>query len=640
MTLQATGSRRTLLLLSGITLAGAILRFYNYQNLTLFNDELSALTRLRYDNFADLIRLGVMPDMHPAGIQVFLWFLTRLFGNSEAVVRLPFVLAGIGSIPLVYAIGKRWFSEQTGLLSAACLAVLQYPVYFSQMARPYSMGLFFCLLTVYFMGRIIDSASVKKSDLAGFVLAGVACMYIHYFSFLFAGIAGFTGIFLISRERRKKYLLAGVAMVVLALPHWPVYKHQLLVGGLGGPEGWLGAPDEDAFRNYLFYVFNDSRMVALLLWGTGIASFVYYRKTLNLSRYHLVCLLFFLMPFGIAYYYSIWKNPVFQYSILLFSFPYLLLILFSFIPADLSLNKFYPMLLLFPAAIAWSTIVEKKYYSTEHYGVFRQLAERTVELNNSLGDRNITNTFNVYNPYYLDYYFAKFKRPVTGAQYRCMEADSLKILRDIVNRSTTPYFLHAWSNIYEPPEADEIIRQQYPFRIIHDRHINSALSLYARSKPDSARTEKIIFSATHDFEHFRWPNDQYFMSREPVHGGSYSSDLSGKEYGNTFITTLSAVGYEAGCILSVSCWIYPQEVPVNTLLVVTVQDRDEKTLFWQAGKAGTFITGPDQWQQFFFSCILPSGLPPYARLKIFPWNRTKQNTWIDDLEITIRKGNQ
>ncbi len=640
MTLHSSGSRRSLLLVSGIMLAGAIMRFYNYQTLSLFNDELSALTRLRVDRFADLIRLGVMPDMHPAGIQVFLWFLTRLFGNSEAVVRLPFVLAGIGSIPLVYAVGKRWFSEPTGLLSAACLAVLQYPVYFSQMARPYSMGLFFCLLMVFHMGRIIDAAMVKKSDYAGFVVAGAACMYIHYFSFLFAGIAGFTGIFLVSPERRKQFLLAGVAMVLLALPHWPVYKHQLLVGGLGGPEGWLGAPDENAFRKYLFHVFNDSLMVALLLWGTGIASFVYYRKTLTLGRYHLVCLLFFLLPFGIAYYYSIWKNPVFQYSILLFSFPFLLLFLFSFIPTGIPDKKFLPLLILLMGVIVYSTVLEKKYYSTQHYGVFRQLAERTVELNNSLGDRNITNTFNVYNPYYLDYYFEKFRRPVTAAQYRCMEADSLKTLRDIVDRSTTPYFLHAWSNIYEPPETDEIIRRQYPFRILHDRHVNSALSLYARNKPDSTRVEKIIFSATHDFEHFRWPNDQYFMSREPVHAGSYSSDLSGKEYGNTFKAPLSAVGYEAGCVLSVSCWIYSREVPVNTRLVVTVEDRDEKTLFWQAGNADVFISSPERWQQFFFSCILPPGLPPFARLKIFPWNMNKKNIWIDDLEITIRKSNQ
>lgn len=632
-------SQRSFLLLSGITLLGSLLRFYNYSDLTLFNDELSAITRLRYTNLSELIQLGVMPDMHPAGVQVFLFILTRLFGNSEAVIRLPFVLAGIASIPLLFLIGKRWFNETAGLTSAAALAVLQFPVYYSQMARPYSLGLFTCLLVLWFFTLIIDtnntSEKVRTGVFAGFVLAGAACMYIHYFSFLFAGLVGLTGVFMVPRVLLKKYLLSGILMVLLALPHWPVYKHQLLVGGLGGPGGWLGPPDEDTFRKYLFYLVNESYLVAFLVWGIGIGSFVYYRKTLSLKKYHLLCLLFFLMPFLVAYYYSIWKNPVLQYSILIFSFPCFLLFLFSFLPDLYEFRKKLFLVLLILLVGCGSTVVEKRYYQTEHYAVFRQLAERTIELNNTYGDQNITNTFNVYDPYYMNYYFEKFKRPVSAAQYRCMEPEKLIVFRDLVMKSTTPYFLHAWSNIYEPLEIEEIIRQQYPNLVVHDEHFNSGLSFFSRKPTDSSSVEKFIFAASHDFENFRWTNDQVFMSQKHVHSGNYSANLGGQEYGNTFRTKLKNVGYQGSCVLSVSCWLYSEESDTGAQFVVTVTQQN-KTLFWQSGKFNAFNPIPGQWKQFFLTCSLPAGMDENANLLVFPWNINKKKIWMDDLEINLK----
>src|SRR5688572_14049097 len=60
-----------------ILLVAAILRFYHYSDWSLSNDELSALNRLRYDSFTEVMKHGVMlNDMHPPGIQAFLYILT------------------------------------------------------------------------------------------------------------------------------------------------------------------------------------------------------------------------------------------------------------------------------------------------------------------------------------------------------------------------------------------------------------------------------------------------------------------------------------------------------------------------------------------------------------------------------------
>ena len=85
---------------SVLVFVGALFRFYNYNNWSLSNDELSAITRLNYSSFSEMIEQGVrLIDMHPVGVQSFLWMWTHLFGMSEEVLRLPFVLLGILTIP-------------------------------------------------------------------------------------------------------------------------------------------------------------------------------------------------------------------------------------------------------------------------------------------------------------------------------------------------------------------------------------------------------------------------------------------------------------------------------------------------------------------------------------------------------------
>ncbi len=84
-------------LLGIIVAAGVILRFYDYSQLPYGYDEFSALFRTRFSNFNDLIKYGVVAsDTHPAGVQVFLFLWVKLFGESEMVVKLPFMLCGLG----------------------------------------------------------------------------------------------------------------------------------------------------------------------------------------------------------------------------------------------------------------------------------------------------------------------------------------------------------------------------------------------------------------------------------------------------------------------------------------------------------------------------------------------------------------
>ena len=139
-----------------ILLVAAVLRLWDLGSVPFMHDEFSALQRTGYDNFHDLIREGVMlGDSHPAGVQVLLYLLVGIFGWNAFWLKLPFALMGVASVYLTYVIARQWFNKNVALVSAAFMSVSELFLFYSQLARPYSPGLFCVLLFVYFWNRML-----------------------------------------------------------------------------------------------------------------------------------------------------------------------------------------------------------------------------------------------------------------------------------------------------------------------------------------------------------------------------------------------------------------------------------------------------------------------------------------------------
>jgi hypothetical protein len=81
--------------------------FYDLFALPLTNDETSALMRLNAKSVSELLGTVVWNDGHPMLVQVFLWYWTKWFGAAVWVVKLPFLLCGLGSVILMIRIGIR-----------------------------------------------------------------------------------------------------------------------------------------------------------------------------------------------------------------------------------------------------------------------------------------------------------------------------------------------------------------------------------------------------------------------------------------------------------------------------------------------------------------------------------------------------
>lgn len=363
-------------ILAGILLVGTVLRFYDYFNLPFSYDEFSALFRTRFDSFGVLIEEGVKSDYHPAGVQVFLYYWISLFGDDAWVVKLPFVVAGIASIYLAYLIAKKWTNETVGLICAAMLASTQYYVMYSQYARPYASGLFFILLLVLALTRLVQQPEKRFwHNWTLFILAGTAAAYNHYFSMLFAGIVGFAGLLMVPRKLLVRYILAGLIIGLLYLPHVPILMYHMNKGGIGGPDGWLDPPTMHFFKDYPAYIFHYSIWPLITFAGIVLLGFVYRPASIpQLSKdrirhfYLFFALFLFFTPLLIGYFYSVTKNPILQYSVLIFSHLFLYIACFGHLRLFAFRMNLAVVLIILTANIL--TLVQRQHYSLQYDSVY------------------------------------------------------------------------------------------------------------------------------------------------------------------------------------------------------------------------------------------------------------------------------
>lgn len=408
-----------------IIVIAALLRLWKLGSVPFMHDEFSALGRTCYDNFHDLIHDGVMlGDSHPAGVQVFLYILVNIFGWNAFWLKLPFALMGAASVYLIFIIANQWFNKNVGLVSAAFVSVSELFLFYSQLARPYSPGLFFTLLFVYFWNRIIfDKQRVTFWTCVGFALSAFLAAEMQMFSMAQAGLIALTGLFFlknIDKQRRKAYLWSCVAAIILFLPTFPIFYYQLFVYGSIG--GWLSKPASTFFTDFLQYSMNFSNLFIFTMLVVILLPIIVGNRTKDRKNsIRICCLIWFIVPFAVALAYSYLKEPIIQYSTLIFSFPFLIICAFSFFDETISkriMTAVVGFVLLFGIT---SLIIDRQYFNQVYHQGFDQVAVEMSKAQERYGD---SIEFVSYSDRTFMAEFYQKKAKINNAKYFC-EDDKL-----------------------------------------------------------------------------------------------------------------------------------------------------------------------------------------------------------------------
>jgi uncharacterized membrane protein len=100
-------------------------------------------------------------------------------GRQDGWVRLPAVLFGTLSIPLIFAVGRDLFGTRAGLMAAVLLTVSSFAIRYSQEARPYALLMTLTLLVYLALWRVYRTGRYRYWWMA--IFAFLSAVLSHYF---------------------------------------------------------------------------------------------------------------------------------------------------------------------------------------------------------------------------------------------------------------------------------------------------------------------------------------------------------------------------------------------------------------------------------------------------------------------------
>jgi mannosyltransferase len=309
--------------LAGITILGALLRLHYLGAESLWFDESAsvAIAHLDWRNLWKVVSLAEANMVLYYGL-LHVWLS---FGESEFVVRSLSVLAGVLTVPLIYAIGKRMFGTRVGLVSAVLLATNVFHIKYSQEARGYSLVVLLAALSSLFFIRAMENGS--RHDWIGYVLTSTLAVYAHFFGVLVLGAQWISIVLLRPRDVPWRKLLISVSVIGIFLLPLAVF----VLTKDTGQVAWISKPRIYDIYGLLdslagggrplglaYFIFGSvALLVALRAWVHSGASFDNWRYGFLLSWLFVPILTVFAISF---------VKPMFVNRFLIVCLPALLLL--------------------------------------------------------------------------------------------------------------------------------------------------------------------------------------------------------------------------------------------------------------------------------------------------------------------------
>jgi uncharacterized membrane protein len=254
MILSHTQSKkREVLWLLGAVTTALILRCLFLTKESLWLDEIASWQFASRDLYWAFHAEATNPPLY----YVLLHFWIQLFGTSEAALRSLSIFPGLGSVVLVYLIGRRLFSSPIALMAAWYLAICSFQVYYSQEARAFALLSFLVLVSTLLLivGAETASAHARMGCFFGYAVVTALSLYTHFIAvFYFAA----HGLYVVLRKPKIRAVItawsvAASCALLAFLPWLRVMLHTASEGGQIRRYIWLKIP-----QAYFSFMFGDT----------------------------------------------------------------------------------------------------------------------------------------------------------------------------------------------------------------------------------------------------------------------------------------------------------------------------------------------------------------------------------------------
>ena len=202
---------------AGLTALAFVLRVRGMGQ-SLFGDEVLTYQIIDHASLVDVLRaLRAAPESTPPLHYALAWASGGISG-ALTDIRLPSLVAGSATVPLLLAVGRRLVPARAAWLAAAAFALSPFATLYATETRAYALVTAATTAALLLLLRAVERSSTGRW--AAFAAAGTVALYAHYTAVLVLGVAALWAWFA-RPDRRRALLLAHAAVVVLYLPWLP-----------------------------------------------------------------------------------------------------------------------------------------------------------------------------------------------------------------------------------------------------------------------------------------------------------------------------------------------------------------------------------------------------------------------------------
>lgn len=212
----ASWSNRQRALMIGCLLLGAIIRMLFFAvDRPLWIDEAMLAANLVERDYAGLRQPLHYGQVAPIGYLYVERFLLETLGNTEKVLRLPSLMAGLLGLPMFLLVARRVLSPGGAVLAMLLFSLSEPMIYYSVELKPYNIDVLAALLLFWVTLRIIQSGW-RPVDLALFGLVACAGLLFSYTQVFMIAVLGSGLLVQAWREKKQRQAIAVAVMCIVS----------------------------------------------------------------------------------------------------------------------------------------------------------------------------------------------------------------------------------------------------------------------------------------------------------------------------------------------------------------------------------------------------------------------------------------
>lgn len=439
-------------------------------------DECSALERSIHSSWTSFWNFAVKPDAHPFLLQAYTVVMVKVFGYSAMALKLPMVLISILNVFLAFKIGER-ISHGSGYLLSAFFTASFIIVYYASIARMYTPGLCFTLVLIVTSIDCLQKQNIRWHTYGLWIISAWALASIHHMGALLVLTLIPILLFKVPQVHKKTWGITLVITLLLYMPQLPITWHQFHHNGIGPKQGgWLDPPHWSMMLKWVKVVLG----TGYTAWGIGaIALWMFWKSRKRISVFGFMFgLVLALLNMLIIYGYSVWRAPIMQYSVLLFSGVGFLLVL-----AECTKGLHYNSRVVIGLAVLIMLGIQTFYVKAMYPQHLKSAYEEPYTILKQYQTNHISALFCNSEPFINSLFTSKYKLNTQHVFPVALNADT-KAKSTWLSQQKTPFILLA-----SPLPADlERVKMYYPYI---KTHVESAsVNWYVLSrKPQHTSTD-------------------------------------------------------------------------------------------------------------------------------------------------------